>query len=116
MNKIADQKQNRRRSQRCRARTTVKVQCRKDSHGLGANLALRVLDISDSGICLIVTQPLEAMAELEILINGYGMKDVIKRLANIRWRVDLESGQCCVGVVFQKSLAYRDWQTLIAPN
>ena len=107
---------NRRRSQRRKARTTVKVQCRKGSHGLGPNLTSDVLDISDTGARLIITQSLEVMAEVEIIINGYGMKELIKRLGNIRWRVKLESGQFCVGVQFQKSLVYRDWQNLVSPN
>ena len=107
---------NRRRSQRRKARTSVKVQCRKGAYGFGANLASSLLDLSDSGVRLIITQQLDAMAEVEVILNGYGMKEAIKRLGNIRWQVQLESGQFCVGVAFQKSLAYRDWQNLVSPN
>ena len=117
MEKLDERKQaNRRRSQRRRARTTVKVHCRKGSHGLGPDLASKVLDISDTGARLIITQSLEVMAEVEIIINGYGMKEPIKRLGNVRWQVKLESGQFCVGIEFQKSLVYRDWQNLVSPN
>ena len=108
--------QNRRRSRRAKVRTTVKLQCRTGSYGLGPNLASTVLDISDTGARLIITQPLELLAEVEIIIDGYAMKELIKRLGNIRWQVKLESGQFCVGVEFQKSLAYRDWQIIAAPN
>ena len=107
---------NRRRSQRRKSRTTVKVQCRKGSHGLGPDLASNVLDISDTGVRLIITQSLELMAEVEVIINGYGMKELIKRLGNVRWQVKMEKGQFCVGVEFQKSLVYRDWQNLVSPN
>jgi hypothetical protein len=117
MGTTADPRQlNRRRSPRRKARTSVKVQCRKGSHGLGSNLASNVLDVSDTGVRLIITEPLELLAEVEIIINGYGMKGSIKRLGNIRWQVKLENDQFCVGVQFQRSLAYRDWENLVSPN
>lgn len=117
MERIVEPKQsNRRRSQRRKARPTVKVECRKGSHGLGANLALSVLDISDSGVRLITTQSLEVMDEVEVIINGYGLKEMIKRLGTIRWQVKLDTGQFCVGVEFHKGLVYRDWQNLVSPN
>ena len=117
MEKNAESKAiNRRRSQRRKVRTTVKMQCRKGGHGLGPNLASSLLDISESGTRLIITQPLEVMGEVEIIINGYGMKGSIKRLGNVRWQVKLENGQFCVGVEFQKSLDYRDCQNLASPN
>ena len=107
---------NRRRSQRGKARSSVKVQCRKGSHGLGADLALALLDISDSGVRLLITKPLDLMIEVEVLISGYGMKGLIRLLGNVRWQVKLETGQFCVGVEFQKRLAYRDWGILSAPK
>ncbi len=107
---------NRRRSIRAKARTTVKVQCRKGALGLGPNLAHCVLDLSDSGVRLIIKQPLELMSEVEIIIDGYGMKDSIKRLGNVRWLINAEGGQYCVGIEFQKSLSYRDWLNMASPN
>jgi hypothetical protein len=107
---------NRRRSRRAQVRTTVKFQCRMGSYGLGPDLASAVLDLSDSGARLIIKQPLEPTAEVEILISGYGMKSFLKRLGNIRWQVKLDGGQFCVGVEFQKRLDYRDWQNLASPN
>jgi hypothetical protein len=107
---------NRRRSRRAKARTTVKVQCRKGGYGLGPDLASSVLDLSDSGARLIIKQSLDPMAEVEVIINGYGMKSFIKRLGYVRWQVKLESGQFCVGVEFQKCLDYRDWQNLASPS
>ena len=115
-NSIVSSPSNRRRSPRRKPRTSVKVECRKGAHGLGANLSVNLLDISDSGVRLIVTQELVVMAEVEIIINGYGMKQAIKRLGNIRWQVKMESGQFCTGVQFQKRIDYRDWQNLASPN
>lgn len=107
---------NRRRSRRSKARTTVKIQCRKGALGLGPNVALSVLDLSDSGVRLMIKQPLDLMSEVEVLIDGYGMKDSIKRLGNVRWLINAEGGQYCVGIEFQKSLSYRDWLNMASPN
>lgn len=107
---------NRRKSQRRRPRATVKVECRKGSFGLGPNLTSVVLDVSDTGVRLIVVQPLEPPSEVEFIIAGYGMNRPIKRLAFVRWQVKMDDGRFCIGAEFQKRLDYRDWQNLAAPN
>jgi hypothetical protein len=107
---------NRRRSQRRKPRTSVKVECRKGSHGLGANLAKSLLDVSDSGVRLIVAQELDLESEVEIIIGGYGMKAPIKRLGTVRWLLKLEGGLFCAGIEFQKHIDYRDWQNLASPS
>jgi hypothetical protein len=107
---------NRRRSQRRKPRTSVKVQCRKGAHGLGADLAFTILDISDSGLRLIAKQETDQNAEVEIIISGYGMKEPIKRIGVVRWQLKLENGHFCTGVEFQKRIDYRDWQNLASPS
>jgi hypothetical protein len=107
---------NRRRSPRRRPRSAVKVECRRGTSGMGANLVVTVLDVSDSGTRLIVKQALEPRAEVEIILSGYGLKTPIKRIGNVRWQVALENGQFCMGIEFQKHLPYRDWQSLASPN
>lgn len=107
---------NRRKSQRRRPRSTVKLECRKGTSGLGPNIAVSVLDVSDTGARLTVSQPLAQLAEVETIISGYGMRVSIKRLANVRWQLKLENGQFCTGVEFQKRLVYRDWQNLASPG
>jgi hypothetical protein len=107
---------NRRRSQRRKPRTSVKVECRKGAHGLGANLAKTLLDVSDSGVRLIVSKELDLQGEVEIVIGGYGMKAPIKRLGTVRWQLKLENGLFCVGVEFNKHIDYREWQNLASPS
>ncbi len=107
---------NRRGSPRRRPRAAVKVECHKGAMGLGLNLVATVLDISDSGVRLVLTQAFENLAEVELIISGYCVKENIKRLGNIRWQVKMENGQFCTGVEFQKYLNYRDWQNLSAAN
>ncbi len=107
---------NRRKSQRRRPRASVKIECRKGSCGLGPNVGAATLDVSDTGARLIVTADMEKNAEVELLIIGYGMNKPIKRLAIIRWQVQMADGRFCVGAEFQKRLNYRDWQNLASPN
>jgi hypothetical protein len=117
MDRTADAKAtNRRNSQRRRPRSSVKVECRKGACGLGPNLAVSALDLSDTGVRLVLSKPLDLLSEVETIISGYGMRDPIKRLANVRWQLKLENGQFCTGVEFQKRLVYRDWQNLASPS
>ena len=110
------EKTNRRRSQRRRPRNSAKIECRKGAFGMGPNLATGALDISDTGARLIVRQPMELAAEVEIVINAYGINKPIKRMAYIRWQLELAGGGYCIGAEFQKRLDYRDWQNLAAPG
>lgn len=113
---IAANSTNRRRSQRRKPRTSVKVECRKGAYGMGANLAADLLDISDSGVRMIVKQQLDVKTEVEVVVNGYGMKQAIKRVGNVRWQLKLDSGLFCIGIEFQKRIDYRDWQNLASPG
>jgi hypothetical protein len=113
---VVPRQSNRRRSQRRKPRSSVKLQCRKGALGLGPNLSAGALDLSDSGVRLIVTQALDTMAEVEIVIDGYGMKRPVRRVANVRWQVRMENGNFCTGVEFQKQIDYRDWQNFASPG
>ncbi|MBI2806535.1 MAG: PilZ domain-containing protein [Planctomycetes bacterium] len=107
---------NRRRSLRKSPRTSVKVECRKGATGLGPNLTQLVLDFSDTGVRMTVSQSIDVLAEVEITLSGYGMSKPIKRLGNVRWQLKLENGTFCVGIEFQKHLAYKDWLNLAVPG
>ena len=113
---IPTKQSNRRKSQRRKPRSSVKIECRKGSYGLGANIALSTLDLSDTGVCLTVSQPQNLMAEMEVIIVGYGMRKPIKRAAVLRWQVPMADGHFCIGAEFQKRLEYRDWQNLASPS
>jgi PilZ domain len=114
--KLEAKQRNRRRSMRRRPRTSVKVQCRKGSHGLGLNIGASVLDLADSGVRLITTQSIEAGSEVEVIITGYGLRHSIKRAGYVRWQLKLEDGNYCTGIEFQKRIDYREWQNLASPN
>jgi hypothetical protein len=107
---------NRRRSQRRKPRGYVKVECRAGSYGLGTDLAVAVLDLSDKGIRMIIRRTLDLGAEVEITIGGYGLQKPLKRVAKLRWQVATADGQSCVGIEFDKRIDHRDWQMLASPR
>jgi hypothetical protein len=107
---------NRRLNHRRRARTSVRIECRKGSYGLGANVAVSILDVSESGVCLVTAQEFPLKTEVEVVLGGYGIRVALKRIAVVRWQLKLADGQFCTGMEFQKRLAYRDLQNLTSPN
>lgn len=113
---VEAKQKNRRRSPRRKPRTSVKVQCRKGTHGLGPNVAVSLLDISDSGIRVVLKQELTNRDEVEIMIVAHGVLGTIKRHGYVRWQLKLENGLFCAGIEFQKSIKYRDWQVISSPN
>ena len=115
-NQIETKAANRRGAHRRKPRGSVKIECRKGALGLGANLAGPVLDVSETGLRIILTAPLDLQTEVEVIISGYGMKEAVKRLGTVRWQLKLEAGPFCTGIEFQKRLVYRDWQNVASPS
>jgi hypothetical protein len=116
-NNTADKKpSNRRAAPRCKPRSFVKLECRKGAIGLGLNLATTLMDVSETGVRLVISKELALQQEVEIVLTSHGLKQPIKRLGNIRWQLKLDDGKYCLGVEFQKRLAYSDWQNLATPN
>jgi hypothetical protein len=110
-----DQGRNRRKAARKIPRTTVKVECRRGSVGLGKNLATQFLDVSEGGVRILSTESLAPKQEVEVILLGLSYSKPLKRLANVSWSVPLENGQCCMGLEFQKRLLYQDIIQLARP-
>jgi hypothetical protein len=107
---------NRRATPRRKPRSYVKLECRKGSLGLGPNVALTLLDVSETGARLIIRQEITLQMEVEVTLAGHGIRSSLKRLANVRWQVKLDDGNFCIGVEFQKRIGYMDWQNLASPS
>ena len=110
-----NQHRNRRDSMRKLPRGTVKVECRKGCTGLGANIAVSFLDMSEGGVRLILKAPLGVKDEVEVVITNLSMSKPVKRLANVMWIVVLENNQFCAGLSFQKRLPFANIQQLAKP-
>jgi hypothetical protein len=106
---------NRRGSLRRASRKSIHLQCRRGSLGLGANLASTFTDISESGLQLTTLVSIKSGEEVELVFEGYGMRTPIRRIGEVRWVENIESGGCRAGIRFQKYISYRELQMLTAP-
>jgi hypothetical protein len=106
---------NRRASRRAPLRGTVRVECRKGSMGLGANLVHAPLDISETGVRLILKVDVRRGQEVEILITGGGFTKPVKKIGAVIWSLPTENSCYCVGVRFDGSLGFADLQNLTRP-
>lgn len=106
---------NRRGSRRRTPRASIKVECRRGYCGLGPNLLVQFLDLSEGGLRFVANVLLENKEEVEVLVSSFGLRQPIKRLATVVWVMPLEGGQSCVGLQFQKRLSYQEIQQFSRP-
>jgi hypothetical protein len=106
---------NRRTSSRRPPRGNVSIELRKGSLGLGTNVAILFLDLSEGGVRLIVNEDLERGIEVEVCITAYGMRKPLRAIGVVRWVMPLDNNMFCIGVQFEKRLPYRDVTTLFKP-
>src|SRR4051794_19622884 len=99
---------NRRGSQRRLPRGNVAVEVRRGSLGLGKNVAAMFLDLSEGGARVVVKEDFKKDDEVEVLLQGFGMKKPMKSTAKICWSMKLDNGMFCIGVSFDKRLPYRE--------
>jgi hypothetical protein len=103
---------NRRRSKRKTPNGCLQVSCHKGSWGVGVNVAVSVLDLSDAGVRLILNAPLERNQELTVSLSVPGKGRPLKALARVVWSVETAEGTYCVGAAFHRRLAYGDFINL----
>ena len=75
--------------------------------GLGPNIAVSILDVSETGVRLILKEPLKEKAEFVVELESVGARS-IKVLARVIWMLPLTDGNTCVGAEFAKNLLYSD--------
>lgn len=103
--------QNRRAFRRRDPSPSVRVECRPMPF-LARNVCVQCLDISETGIRLVIKKELRPNDEVEVLITGGGLTVSVKRIAKVQWVTPAENGLFCVGLFFQKSLPYRHFQAV----
>ncbi|WP_020468632.1 PilZ domain-containing protein [Zavarzinella formosa] len=86
----------------------VIARCRRGQLGLGQDLALGIIDISDSGMCLLVKTELRRGEEAEVEMIGVGRSKPIKILCEVRWIVFEDDERFRVGLRFRKRIPYAD--------
>jgi PilZ domain len=101
--------ENRRRCRRQKPKGSTKILTLKGSLGLGRTVALSILDLSETGVRLIVKENLEKNQEVEVNLESPTCRRPIKTLGNVVWSVAVTDGTHCVGVVFRRPLPYADF-------
>ncbi len=99
---------NRRRCRRLTPKGGTKATCFKGTAGLGKNLALLVLDLSEEGIRMLVTDQLAVGQEIEINLENVNQRKPLKIAGRVAWAVPAVEGSCCIGVRFERSLRYAE--------
>ena len=102
----------RRGSARRRPKGGTKAVCRRGAMGLGPNLALAVLDVSEAGARLLLGAALPKGQEVEISLAGPGIQRDVTRLGEVVWSVQTADGSHCVGIRFHKRIEYSSLQDL----
>jgi hypothetical protein len=97
----------RRASRRRPPRDWVRIECRKGAHGLGRNIGKQFLDLSETGVRLLVSAELQVGDEAEIILTGVGsLNKPLKRVGKVIWAFKTDEDLYCVGLRFAKPLAY----------
>ena len=99
-------KRNRRVSPRRSPKGATRVSCRRGCLGLGPNIAVTLLDVSETGARLIVKGALIPGQEIELGLLAPGCVREYSVPGEVVWSVETASGAHCIGVQFEKRLSY----------
>jgi len=102
---------NKRRARRQRPKGSTAARATRDALGPGPNIAAGVLDVSEAGVRLLLTEQLPPGREFEVSLVGPGTPPV-KVIARVVWSVPAADGTFVVGASFQKDLSYADLLSL----
>jgi hypothetical protein len=109
-----DKASDRRAAKRQSALASVRFECRKGALGLGANILLKVENVSQTGMRLRLKCTLAVKDEVELVFENSGIPPT-KRLGNITWVTPMPDGTVLVGVHFDKALSFREVQAISRP-
>jgi hypothetical protein len=96
----------RRKSRRYAPKGGMQVTCRKGAPGLGPNLGLSVLDVSEGGTRLVLGEPLEPGQVVEVILQPAGYAKGFKASGRVVWCVEAAAGGHVAGIAFDQRLEY----------
>jgi PilZ domain len=105
-----EERLNRRGTLRRNLRFKPRVECRKGTQGIGRNLAVECLDISQTGASLLVTQELPAETEVEVCLTSHGRPKPVRTAALVIRCIPAEEGKYTLSVRFERPLDYATFQ------
>jgi hypothetical protein len=87
---------------------STKIVCRCGSFGTGPDVAVAILDLSETGARLLVKAELAPRREVELTLESVTHRRPVKVVATVIWRQDTPDGNHIIGLRFQKHLNYGD--------
>src|SRR5262245_13502349 len=92
---------------RCPKRTT-KATCRLGTLGLGPTLVLALLDVSETGVRLLLREPVDPNKEVTVTLEAAHHRRPVQLTGHVAWCVAAAEVGHCVGVQFEKRLPYAE--------
>lgn len=102
---------NLRRSRRHAPKGSTKVCCYGNALGLGVNIAVSLLDLSETGIRLVMKAGVVAGQAVAVNIQGPS-GTVFKQVGTVIWVLPTSDDRLCVGIGFEKAIPYASLHTL----
>lgn len=94
-------------SVRLALRSSVRIECRIGAPGLGPNLVLVPVNLSESGVRLVLHLDLPEGQEVEIIFQGPGQP--VKRVGKVAWSSTRPDGAFETGIHFDSDLTQADY-------
>jgi hypothetical protein len=95
----------RRLSPRYPPKVSTQISCREGTLGLGPNVALSAADLSETGLQILLSEPVERGRVVEVGLLAPGWQEEAKRLGMVMWTKPTPDGGCQVGVQLSQRLS-----------
>jgi hypothetical protein len=94
----------RRRYRRVGVNDQTVIECRRDKFGLGLDLVASALNVSETGIRIVLTTLVMKGQEVDIVLKNPGLSWPVRRRARVVWSLPLAEGRWWTGLHFERSL------------
>jgi len=109
MNSPVAPRVNRRINFRRKAKSCVKACCRRGSLDLGPNIGVGLLDLSETGVRLVLREQVLLHHEVSVTLEGPHSRQPLKRIGRVMWCLETAEKNFVAGVQFDKRLPYGEW-------
>jgi hypothetical protein len=95
-------------SLRSRPKSWTKCICRKGTLDMGRNIAVALLDVSETGLRLVVGEQLAVNQEVSIALETPSHARPLRITGKVVWCLPMADNNFCLGIRFNQCLAYLD--------
>ena len=98
-------KPNKRRSRRGASKTSTRLRVYRTTMGLGTNIASSLLDLSETGLRVVLKETVTIGQEVEVNLESAATGRTLKLPATVVWIVPATNGTFVVGLRLLKTLS-----------